>query len=160
MTESHRRIEGPCHCRNIHFVLLWPASDPDIPVRQCSCTFCVKRAGLWTSNRSAELLAEVDDPSSVANYRFGTTTASFFVCSIRAVVPFVSSEIDDTLYAVVNVNSFDNVNTPSLSCSSTYFDGEDNDERLERRKRNWIPNVQISMARVAGRATNSCRIQA
>ena len=146
MTESHRRIEGSCHCRNIHFVLLWPASDPEIPVRQCGCTFCVKHGGSWTSNRSAELVAEVDAPSSVSKYRFGTTTASFFVCSICGVVPFVTSQIDDSLYAVVNVNSFDNVDTSLLSCSSTNFDGEDNDERLERRRRNWIPNVQISLA--------------
>ena len=89
---------------------------------------------------------EVDAPSSVSKYRFGTTTASFFVCSICGVVPFVTSEIDDSLYAVVNVNSFDNVDTSLLSCSSTNFDGEDNDERLERRRRNWIPNVQISLA--------------
>jgi len=146
MTENHRRIEGSCHCRNIHFILLWPASDPDIPVRQCSCTFCVKRGGSWTSHRSAELLAEVDTPSSVSKYRFGTTTANFYVCSVCGVVPFVTSEIDGSSYAVVNVNSFDNVDPSLLSCSSTNFDGEDSDERLERRRRNWIPNVQISLA--------------
>ena len=61
-------------------------------------------------------------------------------------VPFVVSEIDDRQYAVVNVKSFDNVDTSSFTRSSTDFDGEDKADRLGRRKRNWIPDVEISVA--------------
>ena len=64
----------------------------------------------------------------------------------RGVVPFVTSAIDDHLYAVVNVNTFDGINLSSLARTATNFDGERTDERLERRKRNWIPNVRISGA--------------
>ena len=136
MTKEYKQIDGSCHCRNIRFVLLWPTADPVIPVRQCGCSFCLKRGGSWTSNRSAELQATIDDQSLVSKYQFGTATADFYVCSVCGVVPFVVSEIDVNQYAVVNVNSFDNVDTTSLPCSPTDFDGEDTGDRLERRKRN------------------------
>ncbi len=146
MTRNLTRIGGACHCRNIRFVLLWPESEVDIPIRKCGCIFCQKRGGSWTSHRCAELAAEIGDLSSVSKYQFGTKTADFYVCSVCGVAPFVLSEIDNTQYAVVNVNSFENIDISSFSSSSTNFDGEDTGSRLERRQRNWIPNVQISTA--------------
>ena len=144
LAQEPTRIEGACHCRNIRFVLLWPGSETQIHTRNCSCTFCQKRGGSWTSHHRAELSAEIDDPSLVSKYQFGTKTADFYVCSVCGVVPFVVCEIDNTQYAVVNVASFETVGDLSLSSSSSNFDGEDTSSRLERRKRNWIPNVIIS----------------
>ena len=146
MTQDYEHIDGSCHCRNIRFVLLWPASEPVIPVRQCGCSFCQKRGGSWTSNRSAKLAAEIDDISLLSKYQFGTATADFYVCSVCGVVPFVVSEIDGRLYAVVNVNSFENVDPSTFSHSSTNFDGENTVDRLGRRKRNWISDVEITTA--------------
>jgi len=56
----------------------------------------------------------------------------------------VLSDIGDNQYAVVNVNTFEDIGGFTLSCSSTDFDGEDTESRLERRKRNWIPKVRFS----------------
>lgn len=142
------QIDGACHCGNIRFVLMWPGSAAEISVRECGCTFCQKRGGAWTSHRSAELLAEIDDHSSVSKYKFGTNTAEFYVCSVCGVVPFVLSEIDDHQYAVVNVNTFENVSDSVFSVSSTDFDGEDTNSRLARRKLNWIPNVRVSVSAI------------
>jgi hypothetical protein len=138
------RIEGACHCGNISYVLKWPGSGTEIPVRECGCTFCRKHGGSWTSHGDSELAAVVDDDSSVSKYRFGTATAEFYVCSQCGAVPFVISDIENHLYAVVNVNTFEGVDSSSLVRSSTNFDGEETGVRLERRKRNWIPNVRIS----------------
>ncbi len=87
---------------------------------------------------------EFNDFSTVSTYQFGTKTADFYLCSVCGVVPFVISDIEDNRYAVVNVNSFEDIGQLSFSSSSTDFDGEDTGSRLERRKRNWIPNVRIS----------------
>ena len=144
MTRERSRVNAACHCGNIRFVLLWPDSGVEIPVRMCSCNFCQRRAGSWTSHRNAELVAEIGDPLSVSKYRFGTKTADFYVCSVCGVVPFVISEIAGKQYAVVNVKSFEKLGELSFSSSSTSFDGEGVGDRLERRKRNWIPNVRIS----------------
>ena len=137
-------IRGSCHCGNVRFVLRWPESESEIPVRKCGCTFCQKHAGAWTSHRDSELTVELDDRSLVSRYRFGTGTADFYVCSRCGVAPIVLSEIEGILYAVVNVNSFDDVGGLSFSSSATDFDGEDTGSRLERRKRNWIPNVVLA----------------
>jgi hypothetical protein len=61
-------------------------------------------------------------------------------------VPFVTSAIDDRLYAVVNANTFEGIDPATLVRTATSFDGEGTGERLERRKRNWIRTVRILAA--------------
>ncbi|MGQ0523537.1 MAG: GFA family protein [Betaproteobacteria bacterium] len=138
------RIHGKCHCGNIRYALDWPESTGHIPVRACSCSFCVKHGGRWTSHRDATLVVQVRDGPLIRKYRFGTKTADFYVCTACGTVPFVTSAIDHGLYAVVNVNTFEGVDSARLTENTTNFDGEGPGERLDRRKRNWIPRVRIS----------------
>jgi len=55
----------------------------------------------------------------------------------------VKSTIDGKDYAVVNVNTFENVDRSELRSSVTDFEGEGVEERLERRKRTWISRVTV-----------------
>lgn len=146
--DTMRTINGACHCRNMRFVLTWPADENTVAVRKCGCTFCCKHGGAWTSNRSSALDIDIDDESLLSRYRFGTATAEFYVCSACGVVPVVISNIDGQRYAVVNTNSFEDISDLTLICSDTDFDGEDTGSRLERRKRNWIANVRLQIAGV------------
>jgi hypothetical protein len=57
-------------------------------------------------------------------------------------VPVVTSRIDDHLYAVVSVNAFEGVDRSLLRRGPASFDGEGEETRLARRKRNWIANVK------------------
>ena len=50
-----RPIDGACHCRNISFTLQFPKSETPIKVRACSCSFCVKHGGVYTSHPQAKL---------------------------------------------------------------------------------------------------------
>jgi hypothetical protein len=138
-----RPINGSCHCGNLRLILSWPESDSEIRVRECGCTFCQKHGGSWTSHRDSELGITISDQSLVSIYNFGTNAADFYVCSVCGVVPFVLSDIDDKKFAVVNINTFDNIDDFVLARSSTDFDGEDVGSRLERRKRNWISKVRL-----------------
>lgn len=138
------KIEGRCHCGNITYELRWPGAGAKIPVRACSCTFCSKCGGTYTSHRDAKLAAVIHDEALVSRYRFGTGTAEFHVCSRCGVVPFVTSMIEDNLYAVVNVNSFEGIDPSAFSRAVTDFDGETKESRLDRRKNNWIPSVTIT----------------
>jgi hypothetical protein len=97
-------ISGKCHCGNIAFDLEWEGDPPEIPARACGCTFCQKHGGVWTSNPKSRLAVRVGDASQVSKYEFGTRTATFHVCARCGAVPLVTSEIDDRLYAVINVN--------------------------------------------------------
>ncbi len=138
-----RTILGKCHCGNIEYEFLWPEPDLPIPVRACSCTFCKKHGGVYTSHPAGKLNASVSDGTLINKYTFGTKTAEFYICRVCGAVPFVTSTIDGSRYAVVNVNTFENVERSDLSSSVTDFDGENVEGRLQRRQRNWIPQVSI-----------------
>ena len=56
-------IQGKCHCGNISFSLTWEPAPVEILARACTCSFCTKHGGAWTSNPTSSLEVEVKDPS-------------------------------------------------------------------------------------------------
>jgi hypothetical protein len=141
--EAQMNLSGRCHCGNIAFELEWEGDPPEIPARACGCSFCVRHGGVWTSNPRSRLTVAVSDVSLVSKYAFGTRTATFHVCSRCGIVPLVTSEISDRLYAVVNVNALENVDPTWLRRAAADFEAEDVQARLARRQRNWIADVRI-----------------
>jgi hypothetical protein len=137
------RIRGRCHCGNIAFVLDWTPDPAEIPARACTCTFCQKHGGVWTSCPTGSLRVTVADPSRESRYAFGTKTAQFHVCSDCGVVPLATSLIDGRLYAVVSVHAFEDVDPSMLRTASSTFDGESGPDRLARRQLNWIARVEF-----------------
>jgi len=137
-------ISGKCHCGNISFKLDWKPEPSEIRARACTCTFCQKHGGVWTSCPTGSLKVTIKDPARVSKYVFGTRTADFHICSGCGVVPVVTSGLDGRLYAVVSVNAFENVPASLLKKASASFDAEDQATRLARRKRGWIPNVEFA----------------
>jgi hypothetical protein len=136
-------IRGKCHCGNIAFSLTWEPEPAEIPARACDCSFCSKHGGVWTSNPSGALEVIVKEPSLVSKYVIGTRTAEFHICARCGIVPIVTSRIEERLYAVVSVNAFEGVEPSLLRRVPASFDGEGEDARLARRKRNWIRNVSF-----------------
>lgn len=137
------RIRGSCHCGTIRFTLEWTPEPMSIPARACTCSFCVKHGGVWTSCPTGKLRVEIADAARVQRYAFGTRTADFLVCAACGVVPVVTSRIDGREHAVVSVNAFDGVDPALLERGSVSFDGEGTGDRLARRQRNWIPDVEF-----------------
>ncbi len=141
------RLAGKCHCGNIAFDLDWEGDPSAIPARACGCSFCTKHGGVWTSHPASKLTVTIGDGNLVSKYAFGTRTATFHVCARCGAVPFVTSEIAQHLYAVVNVNALENVDDSVLHRAAVSFEGEDLDARLARRTRNWIADVRFAGAR-------------
>jgi hypothetical protein len=137
-------IPGACHCGNITFELLWQPEPAEIPARACTCSFCTKHGGVWTSCPTGSLSVTITDPLRVSQYVFGTKTARFHICTKCGVAPVVTSDIDGKTYAVVSVNAFKGVDRALLKHASATFEAEDENSRLARRKRNWIPSVQFT----------------
>ena len=131
---SYRRINGSCHCGNITFAFDWPGSEPRIPVRRCSCALCTKHRAVWTSHPDGRFQLRIADDSPVRRYRFGTKTADFHTCLTCGVIPIVTCLIEGTRYAVVNANTFDNVDRAELVETATDFEGETTENRLARRR--------------------------
>jgi hypothetical protein len=125
-------ISGTCHCGNVSFKLDWQPEPKEIPARACTCTFCTKHGGVWTSCPTGSLVVSIRDSRQVSVYSFGTKTAEFHVCSGCGVVPVVTSAIEGQVYAVVSVNAFEGVPPSLLQRASVSFDGEGQGDRLAR----------------------------
>jgi hypothetical protein len=136
-------INGSCHCGNISFRLDWLPQPSEIPARACSCSFCRKHGGVWTSCPAGALDVRVRDPGQVSEYSFGTRTAAFHVCTKCGAVPVVTSKIDGNTYAVVNVNALEGIDPGIVKESRISFDGESEAARLARRKKGWIADVRF-----------------
>ncbi len=102
----------------------------------------LKHGGVWTSNPGGALKVLVRDSALVSRYAFGTRTAEFHICVRCGIVPVVTSRIEDHVYAVVSVNAFEGIDQSLLRRAPASFDGEGEESRLARRKRNWIANVE------------------
>jgi hypothetical protein len=139
-------INGKCHCGNVAVELQWPGDPREIPARVCGCSFCVRHGNVWTSDPNARLAVVIRDGALVSRYAFGTQTATFHVCSRCGVVPVVSSEIANRVYAAVNVNVLADLDKAQLLRGKADFEGEDTESRLARRRRNWISDVRIQIA--------------
>ena len=137
------QIPGGCHCGNVSFTLDWLPESDIIPARACTCSFCVKHGGVWTSCPTGILRVRVTDPDKVSRYAFETRTADFHVCAVCGVVPLVTSRIADRDYAVVNVNAFASIEPARIQRVSASFEAEDEATRLARRQRNWIADVRF-----------------
>jgi hypothetical protein len=139
-------IHGKCHCGNLSFSLSWEPDPTTIPARLCGCSFCVKHGGVWTSHPGSVLKIMIREPAFLSMYEFGTKTAQFQLCVRCGVVPVVTSRIDGRVYAVVSVNAFEGVDRALIRPSPADFDGEQPGDRLSRRQRNWIANVDYTDA--------------
>ena len=134
-----RHISGQCHCGNLRYALTWPHADGQISVRACACDYCAKHGAVWTSHPDARLDLTIADDDAVLRYRFGTNTADFLVCARCGILTAAVSVIDGGCYAVVNVNTFEDVHPAEFARTNTDFGGEDIPARLARRRRNWMP---------------------
>lgn len=141
-------INGGCHCGALSYELEWPGKEDGEPVslpgRKCGCSFCTRMDGTWTSHPDARLVIRENPELPASRYRFGTGTADFLFCSRCGVAPLVTCDIDGRTFAVVNVNTFEKPGDEEyeLKVTSTDFDGETVENRLERRAARWIGQVE------------------
>ena len=135
-------INGNCHCGNVSFRLNWLPEPGVILARACTCSFCRKHGAVWASCPTGSLAITVKNHTGLSQYSFATKTAVFHVCATCGAVPVATSQIDNRLYAVVNVNAFESVEPSLLSTVTASLNDENELTRLTRRARNWIPDVR------------------
>lgn len=144
--QSRTIFEGGCHCGEIRVTLSSAGGAAQLAPRHCSCTFCQKHQGLYVSAPDGELKIAIAGRDSVNRYAFGHKTAEFLVCKTCGVVPTVISEIDGTLYGIVNANALE----PPLPVDESRiptadYGAEDKADRLDRRKQRWIGAVTVTV---------------
>jgi hypothetical protein len=141
-------LRGSCHCGDLRYVLDWPGEPASIPARACTCGFCTRHGAVWTAHAEARLAIEAAEPSAISRYAFETKTAEFWICTRCGVVPVCTSCIDGRDHAVVNANTLDDA-TIRIDRALLTFDGEDETQRLQRRKERWIGSVRFQPAPIA-----------
>jgi hypothetical protein len=136
-------IEGGCHCGNIRFRFETGQSPENLPVRRCTCTFCVKHGAFYTSDPAGRLIVGIRDPRAVSAYRFGTRTAEPQVCRECGVMPVILARIEDHVYAVVNLATAEGLAIPPERIQTVSFERQTPAERSARRARTWIASVSF-----------------
>lgn len=109
-----------------------------------AAAYVQKHRAAWTSHPEARFWLRIADESLVTQYRFGTKTADFHVCRTCGAIPIVTCMIEGSRYAVLNVNTFDDVDRSGLVETATDFEGETTENRLARRRRSWTPEAARS----------------
>ncbi len=138
-------LSGSCHCGQLSIRYFSPLVPGKVPVRVCQCTFCRRHGGRYTSHPESRLVITASNAKSLNRYQFGTATADFLMCTRCGVVVAAVCEIGGCLRAVVNASVFDNFESIASNVSEHDFDKETLEQRLARRKRNWIPDVTLNV---------------
>ena len=144
MTSYEAVFTGGCHCRALRFDLFWPGHPGSVPARRCTCSYCMRFNGTWTSHPDAILQLVESVPA--LRYRFGTCTADFLVCSVCGVVVAAVSVLDGSARAVVNINTLDDAGSIDFDHSDSNFDRESLQERRDRRLTRWMRKVSFRSA--------------
>lgn len=128
---------GRCHCGNLS-LRLETARDPvQLGARACTCGFCRPRHMRWTSDPAGRVTLQVDDPSALSRYRFGTSTADFLICR-RCGTVLAAVDLDAGPRAVLNVDVLDAADRFPEPIPAS-FDGETTEDRRARRSQHWTP---------------------
>ncbi len=136
------KLSGGCHCGTMSYDLEWPDEAGPKAARICTCAFCTRHNIRYISHPDAVLALRIRNADDVNRYRFATATAQFLICRECGVMPVIIGHQDGALQAVVNANTLEDFEMPEAAPIS--YDGESLNERLKRRKKNWIGRVTVT----------------
>ena len=132
---------GRCHCGAIGFEYSTAKPVGGWPVRACQCSFCLKHAGVYTSDPAGSLRFTHADPTQVTNYRFGHQTADFIFCGRCGGFLGALMEEHGQRYFVHNVHVLDPLPAGLPSAQAMAYEGESTGERVSRRSMRWTPVI-------------------
>ncbi len=126
--------EGSCHCGA---VIAQYETDAPVILRQDGCGFCSSRGVKSASDPNGRLALEAR--LELQRYRFGHQTADFLLCPTCGTYIAAQMESPHGQVGVLNVVglSIEELNDAPTTFAS--LDGEDVDERIERRLSRWTP---------------------
>jgi len=132
-------VHGSCHCGAVRVSY---ASDGPMAGRRCGCGFCRRHGSLYTTDPAGRLSIGAV-AGSLRSYRFGQHTADFLLCAHCGVLVAVAAEIDGALRGVVNLAVMEPPPDLPSDIPVMDFEGESEEDRTARRRRNWIGRVEI-----------------
>ena len=134
-------LPGSCHCGQLRVVFETEFAPEALPVRACTCSFCVRHTPRYTTDRSGRLIFEIGEPAFTSRYRFHLQSADFLVCARCGV--FVGATMPDEggALAVVNLNVLEARDRFVQRVEVMDLGAEDLEARITRRRGRWTPAV-------------------
>jgi hypothetical protein len=136
--------QGRCHCGAVAVTLKTEKEPRRWPLRRCTCSFCVRFGGVYTSDPAGEIALQTD--IRLRRYQFGQRTADFLFCPTCGVYFGAMTEIDGRKLAVLNVRVLDGITLDLATAQPMDFDEESVELRNARRLRHWTPLVLTEAA--------------
>lgn len=130
---------GRCHCGAVAVTFRTEREPRLWPLRRCTCSFCVRFGGVYTSDPAGKVAIRSQVP--LRRYQFGQKTADFLSCPTCGVYFGAMNEIDGRALVVISVRVFDGVTLDLTAARPMDFDDETVELRNSRRLRHWTPLV-------------------
>jgi hypothetical protein len=130
---------GRCHCGAVRLVFRTERAPGEWPLRRCTCSFCVRFGGTYTSDPAGEVVFRTD--VTLRTYQFGQRTADFLFCPTCGVYFGARAEIEGTLRGVLSVRVLEGVTLALERAEPMVFDEESVESRTARRAKHWTPFV-------------------
>lgn len=138
-----REFDGACHCGAIGFVYRTSNAPGNWQPRACQCSFCRAHASLTVSDPDGSLAFRAEDPAVLSKYRFGQRTADFLLCSRCGVYIGAVISSDHGTFGIINARALRSLDGPLPDPVAMTYEGEQINERLERRLERWTPVTQV-----------------
>lgn len=136
------RLEGGCHCGNVHVIVELSNVPSHYGPRACDCEFCRKHGASYISDPLGSLRIEVKSAQFLRRYRQGSGVADCLLCSNCGVLVGVLYQEGGHLYATANsaalagTEGFGQMKpvSPKLLVAT---------EKISRWKQLWFSNVAL-----------------
>ena len=132
---------GSCHCGALAYDFRTELPPAAWSVRACQCSFCLKHAGVYTSDPRGSVRFLVQDPALLTRYRFGHGTADFVFCGRCSGYLGAIAQDDGRQLAVLNIHAMDPPPAGLPQAQPMSYEGESADDRNSRRRKRWTQVV-------------------
>lgn len=135
MSNLSREYLGGCHCRSAAFSFV--SANP-LVVRECQCSFCRKHGARNVSDPNGK--ARITSTVPLARYHFGLGMTDFLLCPRCGCYIAAVMRDGSDWRSTFNLNCFDNPHI-ELNAEPMVYEGEDSEQRLNRRLAKWTPTI-------------------
>ena len=98
-------LNGGCHCGALHLTFETPHAPAELPLRICTCSFCVKQGARYTADKDGRATFTAASSDLLHRYQFGTKTADILSCARCGIYLAAVTTVDGALYTAINVNA-------------------------------------------------------
>ena len=136
-------IIGRCLCGYLTVHVQWPAASP-LKLRVCDCDYCNRQGASWICDHVAPITLRCSDLNEAVVCRFASENADFLICGRCGVLIRARGMLAGGERAVVNANTFENIELAQCQRIAARFTNENLDTRLARREADWSPLITLT----------------